>query len=61
MLRYSIIFFAISLIAAIFGFGGIADASADIAKFLFYVFVVLFVISLVFGLIGLKKTKKILE
>ncbi len=49
MLYWSIVFFVISIIAAIFGFGGISEGSADIAKVLFVVFLVLFVISLIFG------------
>lgn len=51
MLRYAIIFFVIALIAAVFGFGGIAASAAGIAQLLFYGFVVLAVISLVVGLI----------
>ena len=39
------------LFAALFGFGGIAVGAAEIAKFLFFVFLVLFVVSLVAGLI----------
>jgi uncharacterized membrane protein YtjA (UPF0391 family) len=45
MLRWSISFLVLALIAGIFGFGGIANASIDIAKILFFVFAVLFVIS----------------
>jgi uncharacterized membrane protein YtjA (UPF0391 family) len=51
MLRYAVIFFVIAIIAAVFGFGGIAAGATEIAKILFFVFVVLFVISLVAGLI----------
>ncbi len=51
MLRYAIIFFVIALIAALFGFGGIAAGATEIAKILFFVFLVLFVVSLVAGLI----------
>jgi uncharacterized membrane protein YtjA (UPF0391 family) len=51
MLRYAVIFFIIAIIAAVFGFGGIAAGATEIAKILFFVFVVLFVISLVAGLI----------
>ncbi|MEO8755870.1 MAG: DUF1328 domain-containing protein [Casimicrobiaceae bacterium] len=51
MLRYAVIFFIIALIAAVFGFGGIAAGAVDIAKILFFVFLVLFVVSLVAGLI----------
>ncbi|MCW3489451.1 DUF1328 family protein [Dethiobacter alkaliphilus] len=39
----------VAIIAAIFGFTGIAQASADIARFIFFIFVVLFVLSLLFG------------
>ena len=51
MLRWAIGFFIIALIAAILGFGGIAVAAAGIAKLLFYVFLVLFLATLVGGLI----------
>ena len=49
MLYWSIVFFIISIVAAIFGFGGVSSGSADIAKVLFFVFLVLFVVSLIFG------------
>ena len=51
VLRYAVIFFVIALIAALFGFGGIAAGATEIAKILFFVFVVLFIVSLVAGLI----------
>jgi uncharacterized membrane protein YtjA (UPF0391 family) len=50
MLRWAIAFLIIALIAAVFGFGGVAAAATDIARILFLVFIVLFAISLVFGL-----------
>jgi uncharacterized membrane protein YtjA (UPF0391 family) len=49
MLHYAAVFLVIALIAALFGFGGIAASSAGIAKILFFVFVVLAVVSLLFG------------
>jgi uncharacterized membrane protein YtjA (UPF0391 family) len=49
MLGWAITFLIIALIAAVFGFGGIAAASAGIAKILFFIFLVLFVVSLLFG------------
>ena len=49
MLGWAVLFLIIALVAAVFGFGGIAVASAGIAKLLFYIFLVLFVISLIFG------------
>lgn len=50
MLGWAATFFIIALIAALFGFGGIASASAGIAQILFFIFVVLFVVSLIFGI-----------
>ncbi len=52
MLRYAVIFFTIALVAALFGFGGVAAGAASIAKILFMVFVVLFVVSLIWGLVA---------
>jgi uncharacterized membrane protein YtjA (UPF0391 family) len=49
MLRWSVIFLVVAIIAGVFGFGGIAAGAAEIAKILFYLFLVLFVISLIFG------------
>jgi len=47
MLYWALMFFVVAIVAAIFGFTGIALATAGIAKLLFFVFLVLFVISLV--------------
>jgi uncharacterized membrane protein YtjA (UPF0391 family) len=49
MLSWSIFFLIIALVAALLGFSSIAGAAAGIAKILFGVFLVLFVISLFFG------------
>ena len=46
MLRFAIGFFVVALLAALLGFTGIAIAFAGIAKILFYIFVILFLISL---------------
>ena len=51
MLYYAVVFFVIALIPALLGFGGIAAGAAGIAQILFYVFVILFVISLLAGLL----------
>lgn len=45
MLHWAIGFLIIALIAAILGFGGIAGTAVGIAKTLFFVFIVLFLIS----------------
>jgi uncharacterized membrane protein YtjA (UPF0391 family) len=47
MLGWAIAFLVIALIAALFGFGGIASASAGIAQILFFIFLALFVIALI--------------
>ena len=49
MLSWSIFFLIIALVAALLGFSSIAGAATGIAKILFGVFLVLFVISLFFG------------
>ncbi len=47
MLGWAVTFLVIALIAALFGFGGIASASAGIAQIIFFVFIALFVIALI--------------
>jgi uncharacterized membrane protein YtjA (UPF0391 family) len=49
MLYYAAVFFIIAVIAAVFGFTGIAAGAAGIAKILFFIFLVLFVASLIMG------------
>ncbi len=49
MLRYAVIFFIVAIIAGVFGFGGIAEGASDIARILFYIFIVLFLVSLIGG------------
>jgi uncharacterized membrane protein YtjA (UPF0391 family) len=49
MLRWTITFLIIALVAAVFGFTGIAAGAAEIAKVIFYIFLVVFVISLIAG------------
>lgn len=49
MLRWAVIFLVIALIAALFGFSGIAVASAGIAKVLFFIFLILFLFALIAG------------
>ena len=49
MLRWAIVFLVIALIAALFGFGVIEGYSLLAAKILFFVFLVLFVVSLIVG------------
>jgi len=53
MLRWTLIFLVVAIIAAIFGFGDIVASASSIAKILFYIFLVLFILSLIAG--GFKK------
>ncbi|HVL36680.1 MAG TPA: DUF1328 family protein [Burkholderiales bacterium] len=50
MLSWAIAFLIIAIIAAVFGWGGIAAGAAGIAQVLFWLFLIAFVISLVMGL-----------
>ena len=51
MLRWALIFLVVALIAAVLGFTTIAGAAIDVAKILFWIFAVLFVISLVMHMV----------
>jgi uncharacterized membrane protein YtjA (UPF0391 family) len=55
MLRWALGFLIVAIIAAVLGFGGIASASAGIAKVLFFIFLVGFVITLVIGLAAARR------
>lgn len=50
MLRWSLMFFVFGLIAALLGFTTIAGTAIEIAKFLFFIFAVLFLVTLLIGL-----------
>ncbi|HZR71617.1 DUF1328 domain-containing protein [Bradyrhizobium sp.] len=49
MLGWVITFLIIALIAGVLGFGGVAGASIEIAKTIFFIAVVLFIVSAVIG------------
>ena len=49
MVRWAILFFIIALVAALFGFGGIAGDAAWIGQVLLVVFLILAVVSMIFG------------
>ena len=51
LLHYAVVFLVVALIAAFFGFGGVAGTAMDGARILFWVAIVLFVISLIAGFI----------
>ena len=49
MLRWALIFLVVALVAGLLGFTGIAGTAVGIARILFFVFILLFVLSLLFG------------
>ena len=51
MLRWALIFLVVAILAGVLGFAGIMVAAAGIAKLLFYLFLVMFAVSLVAGLL----------
>ena len=48
MLYWSIVFFIVSLVSGVLGFTGISNTTYGIAKILFWIFLILFVVSLIF-------------
>jgi uncharacterized membrane protein YtjA (UPF0391 family) len=51
MLGWAITFLLVALVAAVLGFGGIAGTAIEIAKIIFFVAIILFLISAVVGLV----------
>ncbi len=51
LIYYAIVFLVIALIAAAVGFGGVAGFAMEAARLLFWVFIVLFVVSLIAGVV----------
>jgi uncharacterized membrane protein YtjA (UPF0391 family) len=52
MLGWALAFLIIALVAAALGFGGVAAVSVEIAQLVFWVFIVLFVVSLIYTLVS---------
>jgi uncharacterized membrane protein YtjA (UPF0391 family) len=52
LLGWALVFLVVALVAGAFGFRGTASAAATVAKILFGIFLVIFVLLLVFGLIA---------
>jgi len=57
MLKWALIFFIVSVVAGLFGFTGIAVGAAEVSKILFFIFLVLFAIFLVAGLLAVDRLK----
>ena len=58
MLKWAVILAAVLLAAVVFGFSGVAVGSASVAKILFCVFLVIFVASLLIGLLDVKALER---
>ncbi len=55
LLKWALIFFLVSVVAAIFGFTDISVATAEVARILFFIFVVIFIVLLVLGLVVFRR------
>jgi uncharacterized membrane protein YtjA (UPF0391 family) len=55
LLYWAVVFLVIAIVAAIFGFGGVAGTAMAGARILFWVAIVLLLISLVFGMAGRRR------
>jgi uncharacterized membrane protein YtjA (UPF0391 family) len=51
LLHYAIVFLVVALVAAFFGFGGVAGTAMEGARILFWVALVLFVVSAILGVL----------
>ena len=58
MLRWALIFLVLGLVAALFGFTSVAGTAIGIAKILFYIFLGLFLISLLIGMTASSGTRR---
>jgi len=56
MLGWVLTFLVVALIAGVLGFGGIAGASIEIAKIIFFIAIVLFLVSAIFGAFRSRRT-----
>ena len=55
MLYWSVVFLIIALLAGVFGFGLIEGTSFMIAKVLFFIFLIVFIVSLIMGFSGRRR------
>lgn len=56
MLGWALTFLIVALVAAVFGFGGVAAAATDIAMIIFYIAIALFLISLLWGMFARRRS-----
>lgn len=58
MLYWAMIFLVVALVAGWFGFGGVAVAAAGLARILFFIFALIFLVLLVSGLVTQTHSQK---
>ena len=58
MLKWAVIFLILGLVCAVLGFGGAAGAFIGIAKFLFFLFLVMFVLFIALGVTVFKRVTR---
>ncbi len=51
LLHYALVFLVVAIVAAVFGFGGVAGTAMEGARILFWVAIVLFVVSAIIGFV----------
>lgn len=56
MLSWALIFLVVAIIAGAFGFRGVASTATGIAKVLFFLFIILFVVLLLMNILGIGAT-----
>jgi Protein of unknown function (DUF1328). len=56
MLYWTIVFLIIAFVAGLFGFGAIATAAAGMAQILFFIFLVIFFVTLIIGLLRRRRS-----
>jgi uncharacterized membrane protein YtjA (UPF0391 family) len=54
LLKWALAFLVIAMIAALFGFGNIAEGATDIAQVLFAIFLIIFVVLIVMAALAVK-------
>ncbi len=59
MLYWSVVFLVLAMVAAFFGFGGVATTAVGISKTLFYVAIIVFLVTVVLGVAGRGKTTRL--
>jgi uncharacterized membrane protein YtjA (UPF0391 family) len=55
MLKWALVFLVLGLVAGVLGFTAIAGASIAIAKFLFFIFIAVFVVLLILGMTAARR------